>query len=177
LPNKDRRLKPDTYVTVVLHGETVDRLVVPQPALIDTGARKYALLALPDGYFSPRDVEVGPPFGDFYSVISGLAEGDRVVTSAQFLIDSETNLMSAMQNMAMSMPGMDTGSKKATPGAVPPASGRARPMPPMPGMSAPASSQPPARAPTPSPALSTTPTPTSPPPPQSMSSMPGMKMP
>jgi RND family efflux transporter MFP subunit len=134
LPNPDGRLKPDTYVTLVLHGEPMDRLVVPALAIIDTGARTYALLALPDGYFDPRDVEVGPQRGDYYPVVSGLSEGDRVVTSAQFLIDSETNLMAAMQNMAASMPGMDmpANTGKASPGPASPASATA--MPPMPGM-------------------------------------------
>jgi RND family efflux transporter MFP subunit len=136
--NKDGRLKPDTYVTLVLHGETADRVVVPASAVIDTGTRKYALLALPDGYFEPRDVHVGSPIGDYYPVVSGLSEGDRVVTSAQFLIDSETNLMAAMQNMAMSMPGMDMGTGKAGPNPDPSASGSSAPMPPMPGMVMPA---------------------------------------
>jgi RND family efflux transporter MFP subunit len=166
MPNKDGHLKPDTYVTLVLHGEPVDHLVVPTSAVIDTGARKYALIALPDGYFDPRDVEVGPPVGDFYPVVSGLAEGDRVVTSAQFLIDSETNLMSAMQNMSMSMPGMDMGKPPATPS--PPASS-APPMPPMPGMQMPAPTHAPAPAPSPPPA----PKPSAAPAP----SMPGMDMP
>jgi RND family efflux transporter MFP subunit len=132
LSNREGRLKPDTYVTVVLHGEPVDRLVVPASAVIDTGARKYAMLALADGYFEPRDVEVGPPLGDFYPVVTGLAEGDRVVTSAQFLVDSETNLMSAMQNMAMTMPGMDMGQPPSAPTSRGPAPSA---MPPMPGMS------------------------------------------
>jgi RND family efflux transporter MFP subunit len=135
LPNNDGRLKPDTYVTLVLHGETVDRLVVPASAVIDTGARKYALVALPDGYFEPRDVQIGAPIGDYYPLVSGLSEGDRVVTSAQFLIDSETNLMAAMQNMAMSMPGMDMG--KAGPKASPTSSASSSSMPSMPGMSMP----------------------------------------
>lgn len=109
LDNRDRKLKPDTYVSLAWHGDTVDRLVIPKEAVIDTGARKYVLLALADGYFAPRDVQVGPAVGEFYPVISGIAEGERVVTSAQFLVDSETNLMAAMQAMSMTMPGMDMG--------------------------------------------------------------------
>jgi RND family efflux transporter MFP subunit len=179
LPNKDSRLKPDTYVTVELHGEPTDLLVVPSAAVIDTGARKYALLALPDGFFAPRDVEIGPPLGDFYPVVSGLGEGDRVVTSAQFLIDSETNLMSAMQNMSMSMPGMDMGQP---PPAPPVRSAAPPPMPPMSGTPAikPA-------PPTPSPsrtvphATSVLPPSLSPPgpstPPAPMPTMPSMDMP
>jgi Cu(I)/Ag(I) efflux system membrane fusion protein/cobalt-zinc-cadmium efflux system membrane fusion protein len=109
LDNRDRKLRPDTYVSLIWHGDATERLVIPREAVIDTGTRKYALLALADGYFAPRDVEVGPAVDDAYPVISGIAEGERVVTSAQFLIDSETNLMAAMQAMSMTMPGMDMG--------------------------------------------------------------------
>jgi RND family efflux transporter MFP subunit len=109
LDNRDRKLKPDTYVNLVSHGDATDRLVIPKEAVIDTGPRKYVLLALANGYFAPRDVQVAPAIGEFYPVMSGVAEGDRVVTSAQFLVDSETNLMAAMQAMSMSMPGMDMG--------------------------------------------------------------------
>jgi Cu(I)/Ag(I) efflux system membrane fusion protein len=146
LDNRDRKLKPDTYVNLIWHGESTDRLVIPKEAVIDTGPRKYTLLALADGYFEPRDVQVGPAVGDFYPVISGVAEGDRVVTSAQFLVDSETNLMAAMQAMSMSMPGMDMGGMDMSqPGSADhshhmPAgaaagggSGSAAPMPSMPG--------------------------------------------
>jgi RND family efflux transporter MFP subunit len=137
LKNADRKLKPDTYVTLIWHGEAVDRLVLPKEAVIDTGDRKYVLLALADGYFEPRDVQVGPPIGEFYPVVSGVAEGAHVVTSAQFLIDSETNLMAAMQSMSMSMPGMDMGKSKPTPAAIPgapPSSAMKAPMAPMPNM-------------------------------------------
>lgn len=102
-------LKPETFVTLVLHGEARDELLVPREAVLDNGVRQYALIALPDGYFEPRDIEVGPAQGEFYPVMGGLRDGDNVVTSAQFLIDSETNLKSAMQGMAASMPGMDMG--------------------------------------------------------------------
>jgi Cu(I)/Ag(I) efflux system membrane fusion protein len=137
LDNRDRKLKPDTYVNLIWHGESTDRLVIPKEAVIDTGPRKYTLLALADGYFAPRDVQVGPAVGDFYPVISGIAEGDRVVTSAQFLVDSETNLMAAMQAMSMSMPGMDMGGMETgKPGSK--ASGSAAAMPGM-DMSKPAS--------------------------------------
>jgi Cu(I)/Ag(I) efflux system membrane fusion protein len=109
LDNRDRKLKPDTYVNLISHGESTDRLVIPKEAVIDTGPRKYTLLALANGYFEPRDIKVGPAVGSSYPIISGVVEGDRVVTSAQFLVDSETNLMAAMQGMSMTMPGMDMG--------------------------------------------------------------------
>ena len=125
LDNRDGKLKPDAYVDLLWHGEAQHLLAVPKEAVIDTGPRKYVLLALANGYFAPRDVQIGPAVGEYYPVTSGIVEGDRVVTSAQFLVDSETNLMAAMQGMAMAMPGMDMGQ---------PAAGSAAPMPPMPGM-------------------------------------------
>ena len=106
LRNPGLEFKPESYVTVLIRTGGGRRLAVPKEAVIDTGRQRYVLLALADGYFEPRQIEVGEPVDDFYPVRSGLAEGDRVVTSAQFLIDSETNLQAAMQAMA-GMPGMD----------------------------------------------------------------------
>lgn len=133
LDNRDRALKPDTYVHLIWHGDASNHLVIPKEAVIDTGPRKYALIALPNGYFEPRDVQVGPALGDVYPVMSGVAEGDRVVTSAQFLIDSETNLMAAMQSMSMSMPGMDMGGMDMSTGSDK-ASQTTKPAESMPGM-------------------------------------------
>ncbi|MCC7240839.1 MAG: efflux RND transporter periplasmic adaptor subunit [Acidobacteria bacterium] len=107
--NPGLELKPETYVTVVVAVAGGHQLAVPKEAVIDTGASRYVLVALDDGYFEPRQVDVGEPVDAFYPVLKGVATGERVVTSAQFLIDSETNLQSAMQAMAMSMPGMDMG--------------------------------------------------------------------
>lgn len=171
LKNSDRKLKPDTYVTLTWHGQSSDRLVVAKEAVIDTGERKYVLLALENGYFEPRDVQLGPPVGEFYSVVSGVVEGDRVVTSAHFLIDSETNLMGAMQSMSMSMPGMDMGAKPASP----PTSSVVIPMPAMSGMPMPANQKPTAPIHPPAPSTSPTPAPSSAVSP--MPSMPGMNMP
>lgn len=101
--------KPESFVTIVLHTNAKPRLSVPREAVIDTGARQYVLMALPDGFFEPRDVSVGEAQGDSIPVYTGLAAGERVVTSAQFLIDSETNLQAAMQSMSLTMPGMKAG--------------------------------------------------------------------
>lgn len=107
--NPGLEFKPESYVTVILRRTTGAQLALPKEALLDSGARRYALLAHPNGYFEPREIEVGEPADQFYPVVKGLSAGDRVVTSAQFLIDSETNLQAAMQAMSMSMPGMDMG--------------------------------------------------------------------
>ena len=105
-------IKPDAYVTLVITSDAGQALAVPKEAVIDTGAKRYVILAHPNGYFEPRDVEVGPPTDEVYPVAHGLEEGDTIVTSALFLIDSETNLQAAMQAMSMSMPGMDMGGGK-----------------------------------------------------------------
>ncbi len=105
-PNPSQKLKPETYVTVVIRTEGGRRLAIPKEAVIDNGAKRYAIVAHPNGYFAPAEIQVGPPSDDFYPLLSGLKEGDTVVSSAQFLIDSETNLQAAMQSM-IGMPGME----------------------------------------------------------------------
>ncbi len=115
--NPGLELKPETYVTILIGTGGGRRLAIPKEAVIDTGSKRYALLAHPNGYFEPREIQVGEPGDELYPVLSGLEEGDRIVTSAQFLIDSETNLQAAMQSM-IGMPGMDmkgSGQTKAGP--------------------------------------------------------------
>lgn len=104
--NPGLQFKPETYVTILITTGGGRRLAIPKEAVIDTGSKRYALLAHPNGYFEPREVQVGEPGDDFYPLLGGLKEGDRIVTSAQFLVDSETNLQAAMQSM-IGMPGMD----------------------------------------------------------------------
>ncbi|MEO8683105.1 MAG: efflux RND transporter periplasmic adaptor subunit, partial [Vicinamibacterales bacterium] len=105
--NPGLELKPETYVTVIIHVAGGHALAIPREAVIDTGTSRYVILALDEGYFEPRPVEVAEPVDAFYPVLKGLVGGERIVTSAQFLIDSETNLQAAMQAMSASMPGMD----------------------------------------------------------------------
>ncbi len=129
--NPGLQLKPDTYVTFVVGVRGGERLVIPKEAVIDTGVKRYAILAHPNGYFEPREVDVGPPADEYYPLLDGLREGDRVVTSAQFLIDSETNLQAAMQSM-IGMPGMDmpAGKEDGMEGMEMPMPGEKRPPPP-----------------------------------------------
>ncbi|MFQ5698285.1 MAG: efflux RND transporter periplasmic adaptor subunit [Myxococcota bacterium] len=96
----DFALKPDMWANVTLHAETThDALAIPERAVIRTGQRSVALVALDGGYFEPRDVQLGRESGDDVEVLSGVEEGERVVTSAQFLINSESNLQSAIAKM------------------------------------------------------------------------------
>ncbi len=142
-PNPGLTLKPGSYVTASITTGGSHSLALPKEAVIDTGAKQYAILALPNGYFDPREIQVGQPNDKFYPVVSGVNEGDLVVTSAQFLVDSEANLQEAMKAMSATMPGMDMGGGEKKP-AQPQPRQQQPGMENMPGMQMPPPSQPPA---------------------------------
>jgi Cu(I)/Ag(I) efflux system membrane fusion protein len=73
------------------------RLAVPQEAVMDTGTRKIAFVKTGPGRFEPRVVTVGQEAEDVVEVLGGLAEGEEVVTSANFLIDSESKLRGGVE--------------------------------------------------------------------------------
>ena len=97
--NTDRALKPEMYATVTVRSAAREYLTVPAQAVIHSGTRMVAIVALPGGRFQPRDVEIGAEADGWYEVLSGLHEGEHIVTSAQFLIDSESNLKAALSSM------------------------------------------------------------------------------
>jgi len=101
--NEDGKLKPDMYANVELVAELGEGLVIPQDAVIDTGTRKVAFRVLPGGRFQPVEIETGFSVGDMLQVISGLEEGETIVSGAAFLVDSESKLGSAMMAMGMDM--------------------------------------------------------------------------
>jgi len=93
--NRDGSLKPNMFAAVELDLAMGEGLAIPDEAVIDTGVRKLVFVARDDQTFEPRDVKLGAKMGDYYQVLEGLAEGDRVVVSAQFLLDSESQLRGA----------------------------------------------------------------------------------
>jgi Cu(I)/Ag(I) efflux system membrane fusion protein len=105
IPNSHERLKPEMYANVEIKVHLGQKLTVPEGAIIDTGLRQLAIVDKGSGYFEPREVKVGSKVGGYYEVIKGLKAGERVVTSANFLIDSESKLKEAVGGMA-GMPGM-----------------------------------------------------------------------
>ena len=107
LANKNFLLKPDMYADVTLNIGYGSGLVVPQEAVMDSGSEQLVYVALGDGYFEPRKVQVGAKVDNKYVVLAGLKAGERVVTSGNFLVDSESRLKSAAGGMGM--PGMDHG--------------------------------------------------------------------
>lgn len=99
--NPTLELKPAMYANVMLRAD-LDRsaLLIPREAFIDSGTRKVAFLDLGEGKFQPRDIQVGVEAEDgMVEVSHGLDEGDRVVTSGQFLLDAESKLKEAIAKM------------------------------------------------------------------------------
>lgn len=98
--NSDGRLKPGMYATVRLSSPTRTALTAPRTAIVQTGERALAFVDMGNGAMKPVDVEIGATIGDYVEILSGLTAGQRVVTSAQFLLDSESNLAEVMKGMA-----------------------------------------------------------------------------
>ena len=100
-PNPDLELKPEMYANVTIQSPLPEASVVAVPvqAVIHSGPRRVAVVSLGEGRFQPREIRVGAEAGGFYEVLEGLREGERIVTSAQFLIDSESNLKAAISSM------------------------------------------------------------------------------
>jgi membrane fusion protein, copper/silver efflux system len=100
VPNPDGRLRSGMYATVRFHPVVAKgAIVVPSVAVLRTGERNLVIVAEGGGRFAPRRVTVGGEGDGYVQVLSGLEAGDEVVTSAQFLIDSESNLREAVQKM------------------------------------------------------------------------------
>jgi Cu(I)/Ag(I) efflux system membrane fusion protein len=100
IPNSHERFKPEMYANVEIKVHLGQKLAVPEGAIIDTGLRQMAIVDKGSGYFEPREVKVGAKVDNFYEVIKGLKAGERVVTSANFLIDSESRFKEAVGSMA-----------------------------------------------------------------------------
>ncbi|MGI5865319.1 MAG: efflux RND transporter periplasmic adaptor subunit [Myxococcales bacterium] len=99
--NPDALLKPGMFATVQLHGTVADeRTLAPRAAVIDTGERQVAFVSRGDGKFEPRDVRMGLESSDGkVEILEGLEPGELVVTSGQFLIDSEAKMREALAKM------------------------------------------------------------------------------
>lgn len=92
VPNPDGLLTLQMYVDAAIRADIGRKLALPSSALIDTGTRKIVFIDLGNGRLEPREVQVGRQAEGFYEVLSGLKEGEKIVTSANFLIDSESKL-------------------------------------------------------------------------------------
>jgi membrane fusion protein, copper/silver efflux system len=101
LANPDTALLPDMYVDAEIDtGSPRPVLAVPESAVLDTGSRQAVFVEKGQGRFEPRDVKPGHRGGGYVEIRHGLAEGEPVVVSANFLIDAESNLMAALKGFS-----------------------------------------------------------------------------
>lgn len=99
--NPQGRLKPGMYSNVEIKVKDEKKLAIPQEAVLDSGTRKLVFVDKGQGMYEPREVKLGNKGGQLYPVLEGLTAGETVVTSATFLIDSESKLMAATSLMGM----------------------------------------------------------------------------
>src|SRR5436305_3413587 len=92
LPNPGGLLKPGMFANAALRVDLGGGLAIPKSAVLDTGVRQVVYVQVAPGRFAGREVRLGPPAGDLVQVLQGLTEGEQVVTSANFLIDSQSQL-------------------------------------------------------------------------------------
>lgn len=100
LSNPDLAIRPGMHGDVEIATEAAEALVVPAEALVDTGIVQYVFVASSGGRFEPRRVRVGLSQGESVQILTGLREGERVVTTANFLIDSESRLAAAIAGLS-----------------------------------------------------------------------------
>lgn len=102
ISNPKLTLKPGMYANVEIKKNLGEAIVVPDDAVIDTGARRIVFVKTEKTHFEPREVRIGPRVGGEFVVLSGLKEGDTIVTSAHFLIDAESKFRAATEKGAAS---------------------------------------------------------------------------
>jgi Cu(I)/Ag(I) efflux system membrane fusion protein len=98
IPNPDFKLQPGMYANVELSMDMGEGLLVPASAVMPTGSREIAFVDKGGGKLEPRVVKLGEQIGDHYEVKSGLAEGERVIASANFLIDAESKVQGVLND-------------------------------------------------------------------------------
>jgi Cu(I)/Ag(I) efflux system membrane fusion protein len=100
LANTNHLLRPDMWANVEIKAEMGEGLAIPASAVIDTGTRFLAFVDGPDQHLEPRELKLGARGEDYVQVLEGLTAGEKVVTRALFLVDSESQLKAAIAAMA-----------------------------------------------------------------------------
>src|SRR6202158_6130976 len=113
--NPGLQLKPGMFVNVILKAPMGSQLVVPATGVLQSGTREIAFVQLGDGYIEPREVQLGSRVGDDFIVLKGLKAGEQIVTSANFLIDSESQLQAALGSFVPPPPGAGAASSSNAP--------------------------------------------------------------
>ncbi|WP_242392372.1 efflux RND transporter periplasmic adaptor subunit [Anaeromyxobacter oryzisoli] len=99
-PGRRVQLKPDMFATVIIRSPIVrEAVAVPEQAVIRTGERAVGIVSLGGGWFEPRELKLGVAADGWVEILEGVRAGERIVTSSQFLIDSESNLRAAVAAM------------------------------------------------------------------------------
>ncbi len=98
--NTSNKLKLGMYVNAKIAYTIGEKLAVPEEAVMDSGTRKIVFVADANGYFEPREVTLGSKAEGYYEILRGLSEGEEVVTSGNFLVDSESKLNAVLSQMA-----------------------------------------------------------------------------
>jgi Cu(I)/Ag(I) efflux system membrane fusion protein len=104
VPNPTGELRPEMFGEVVLQGKVRQGVRIPADAVIQSGTKSVVFVALGEGKFQPREVQLGETNADYVEVVSGLEKGDGVVTRANFLIDSESRLRASLAALASPSP-------------------------------------------------------------------------
>ncbi|MBI2119926.1 MAG: efflux RND transporter periplasmic adaptor subunit [Elusimicrobia bacterium] len=97
--NPENLLKPEMFVEVKIQVPLGNKLALPEEAVLHTGERNLVFVSLGQGKYEPREVVLGQEAEGYYELISGVSKGEKVVTSANFLIDSESKLKAAVSGM------------------------------------------------------------------------------
>lgn len=97
LDNPDQKLKPGMFSNISLKKNLGEAIVIPDDAVIDTGTRKIVFVKTGASRFEPREIKAGPRIENTFAILSGLKEGEEIVTSAHFLIDAESKFQAALQ--------------------------------------------------------------------------------
>ncbi len=116
--NPGLQLKPGMFVNVTLKVPMGEQLVIPATGVLQTGTRDLAFVYRSDGFIEPREVQLGSRVGDDFVVLKGLKAGEQIVTSANFLIDSESQLQAALGSFVPPPPGAGAASAMNAPQAV-----------------------------------------------------------
>ena len=106
--NPDPSLKPEMFTNITMSAALGRQVLIPQDALMDTGTEQYVFVDKGNGYVQPRKVKVSAEAGDKVGIQEGLKPGERVVTGANFIVDSESRLKGAFAGM-----GVLAGSRRA----------------------------------------------------------------
>ena len=116
-PNAGLELKPGMFVNVSLKVPMGNQLVVPASAVLQSGTRQIVFVDRGEGYLEPVEMQLGSRVGDDFVVLKGLKEGEKVITSANFLIDSESQLQAALGSFVPPPPGAGAASAMNAPKA------------------------------------------------------------